>query len=1115
MLNAIYIKGFKTFANPVRMPLEGGVTAIVGPNGSGKSNVTDAVLFALGEQRPGLLRAGSMSDLIFSGSDSLSGARVAEVTLALDNSDGTISLPYSEVSITRRVSREGDSEYRINGSRSRLSDVRSVAGELGIGHHSILRQGAVDSIVTGGAAACRTALEEAAGLGVYRRRRVTASRRLERADAQLEQSRQIEASLTEQLQRIEKEAVAAREYRELEARYRKVSLAHLYLIASRGLEERREKLARSGSRVEELEERERDLERRKASAEESLREVEGRSSKLESAIRALESGTEGLQRGSMRAERVSLRLQEARRSEEERARLMGRLRREQERIAGALSRLQAEESSAEEEFSEVQKRLDESRSELSRARRERADAESRSERAKRDLGTLRQRRDKSAAGAFGEGVKDALGEEELRGISEAVPALEGRVRGELRMEIRSLGERAGAQRRQAGELSNGISKRRGELDAVVGRAEAVVRSLAPAADGRDGASVTRLHEVVRARPGFENAVQAALGEIADGVLARDLNEALTVLDGEASLAVRLDAHSIDGEGKRLGRPLIDCVEILDDERGESLQRLLAGIYVADDARSSAPENGYVVVTREGLRLTRTSASSVARGDEAEEGEFVRGARLEAERRRLEALRAGPEEIIESLRAETETAARRASEVVTEASALDSLADRTERAVRAMSSGGSRRLEKLQRESERLIARRQETERLEREISAAEEALREANAACEKAGGTLELAASAEEEARSAHEEVERRVSRLKEALREGRGRAEAIAAEVGRSEGGTGEHLAAVSTAAGRLVRSAGTVLEAARTRLASLRERREEISAERRRVSEHRDGVSAEATGLASELATARAEAQSLRDELARAEGSASAAEEEISSEWGADLETARLEHEDLPGDTDTGGERSRLSRRLNRFGDVNLLAVSQEGELRERHEFVASQRADAEAAAGELEAMIREIDSEIEARFGEMFNRVQRAFGDLVPRMMEGSAGELSLSEDGVEVGIRLGRRGHRPLSVLSGGERSLLALSFLFAIFLSRTGDESTGDAGAFCILDEAEAALDDLNLARFLAVVDSYRSSGQFLLVTHQKRTMAAADVLYGVTQDASGATAVVSKRLSGE
>ena len=129
----------------------------------------------------------------------------------------------------------------------------------------------------------------------------------------------------------------------------------------------------------------------------------------------------------------------------------------------------------------------------------------------------------------------------------------------------------------------------------------------------------------------------------------------------------------------------------------------------------------------------------------------------------------------------------------------------------------------------------------------------------------------------------------------------------------------------------------------------------------------------------------------------------------------------------------------------------------------------------------------------------------------MLAGASGVLDLSEDGVEIGIRLGRKGWRPLRVLSGGERALLALSFLFSIFLSRP----TGGSGAFCILDEAEAALDDVNLARFLSVVDSHRSGGQYLLVTHQKRTMAAADVLYGVIQDASGATTVVSKRLQGE
>jgi len=194
-----------------------------------------------------------------------------------------------------------------------------------------------------------------------------------------------------------------------------------------------------------------------------------------------------------------------------------------------------------------------------------------------------------------------------------------------------------------------------------------------------------------------------------------------------------------------------------------------------------------------------------------------------------------------------------------------------------------------------------------------------------------------------------------------------------------------------------------------------------------------------------------------------------------------------------------------------VNLLALSQEKGLRERHEFVSAQRADAEAAADELNRIIRSVDREIESRFSETFGRVRGAFREMVPRMMEGSSGTLELSEDGVEIGLRLGMKGWRPLRVLSGGERALLALSFLFSVFLSRPG----GSAGAFCMLDEAEAALDDLNLARFLTVVDSHRANGQYLLVTHQKRTMAAADVLYGVVQDASGATTVVSKRLQGE
>jgi chromosome segregation protein len=341
---------------------------------------------------------------------------------------------------------------------------------------------------------------------------------------------------------------------------------------------------------------------------------------------------------------------------------------------------------------------------------------------------------------------------------------------------------------------------------------------------------------------------------------------------------------------------------------------------------------------------------------------------------------------------------------------------------------------------------------------------------------------------SRREAVSRRLQRSANALEEGAGNAEAFAA---------------------RAARAATKLVTTVRLRRSALRRLRGETAEAHRLLSAERTTLSRRTVDLAGKLATARAQAERLAEEVSRAESAAAEAGEEIQAEWGATLQAARQEAEKHEESTD--GERQTLARELKRFGDVNLLALSQEEGLRERHQFVSAQRADAEAAANELNRIIQSVDREIESRFAETFRRVREAFGEMVPRMMEGSSGVLDLTEDGVEIGLRLGRKGWRPLRVLSGGERALLALSFLFSIFLSRPG----GDSGAFCVLDEAEAALDDLNLARFLTVVDSHRANGQYLLVTHQKRTMAAADVLYGVIQDASGATTVVSKRLQGE
>lgn len=1095
MLSAIYIKGFKTFARPVRMPLEPGVTAIVGPNGSGKSNITDAVLFALGEQSPGVLRAGGMADLIFAGSESLPAANAAEVTLVLDNTGGEISLPYKEVAISRRISRDGRTEYRVGGARARLADVRAVAGEAGLGRHSILRQGAVDAIVAGGAAACRQALEEAAGLGVYRRRRLAAARRLERAAGQLEQTRQLEASLAEQLRRIEREAEAAREYRRLESRYRELSLARLYREAAGGREEGlRRRLEEAESRIRELsssEERLRAQEERTCgqlgSLEESLREIEAKLGRLERVSEALRSSAGRLDRSLFRAEEAS-----GRRAG--RGRAAGRLRAGLRRLEEELSGLEAKISAAADRQRALRDESERRRKEAYEARRlgERLATEHGRTRAELEAARARLAKLRSA-----EERGSPFGEEVLGRLAALVEAVErtGVAEDAPRMAKEAL-------RGRLEELGREASLREGALAAAVGRREARIRSLRRSGKERGGPR-PRLHQIIRARPGFELAVEAALGELAGGLLARNVGEGVELLSGGERVTVRLDAEGLAEHGPAPGIPLLRCVEILDPAYADAVERLLGGVYVVEDPVADRPANGHVAVTRDGLRLTRTSVSLPPEG-----GVFEREARLAREERLLEELERGPGEILRSLREGILACSRSLAALEELAGKLSSVRSRASSARKALLRAARHRLGLARRALEEQRLRAQELALLEEEVSrresalrALEERLRESRAASERATARLEAARSEEEGCRE-------RLRRLREARAGGLRRRKKMAAALQRLEdppAGTPDRL----LEAARRAASAAARLSSASEKLRGrLRLRRAEDSEAHRRLSAGYGSLGRRLAGLQAELEAARTEAGRLRESLRRAREAAEAAVEEMREEWGATLEEARRCAGKNPGEI--SGELRQLARRLKRFGDVNLLALSQEGELRERHAFVAAQRADAEEAAANLNRIIRDIDRKIETRFSETFERVRATFGEMVPRMLEGSSGVLDLSEEGVEIGIRLGRRGWRPIRVLSGGERSLLALAFLFSILLSRGASSRT-----FCILDEAEAALDDLNLARFLSVVDSQRENGQFLLVTHQKRTMAAADVLYGTAQDAAGATVVVSKRIQGD
>jgi chromosome segregation protein len=1116
VLSAIYIKGFKTFARPVRMPLSGGVTAIVGPNGSGKSNITDALLFALGEGSPSILRAGLMSDLIFSGADSRPPASIAEVTLVLDNAKGEISLPYEEVSLTRRISREGETEYRINGTRARLTDVRTIAGEAGLGRHSVLRQGAVDAIVSGGAAACRNALEEAAGLGVFRRRRLAAARKLERAADRLESSRRLEAELSAQLRRIETEAVAAREYRELEARYRELSLAYLYRIATRDLDDARQRLAHLEDNASVLGKRQESLREEGRRLGDEEKKLEGRVCAVEEAIRGLENGSEVLRAEALRAERTLLWLEGSLDRGTDRSRLISRLQAELDGTTSKIQRLQEKIGGLEEEHSRRKEACGRSEELVAQGRTEHAAA---AERRTRLSGKLRDSRERRERVATRLGDANVLGDMEITRLGELGEELAS-------YSLEGLRERSAALlgwleelRRAAVGREEEANRRRGVLASLVGRAEAEIRALRTAGENGDGTG-KRLYEILRPHPGYEAAVEAALGDLVGGVLVDTLGEGMKFLSGDESaerVVVRLDAEGMPKNGTPPGKPLLDCVEILDASYAEALERLLGGAYVLERAEPAAPTSGYdVAVTLAGLRFTRTSASR-----RTHDGDFARQVRLTQEEERLDELKGRFGEELYDLREAALSTSRRLDERTARVEALASLSARTARAARLLVSEIGLRARKAKVARERRSADEAQIQKIELETSAIEDELREARGDEEQAKETLDDALSDADSKYAASRETAESLARARTELRSAREHRTRVSRglanlEVGAATAGTSARLPEFSRS---LVEQVRRLDEAARERLARLRRSRSEAAGLQARVAERRAALAGEVGELAGELARATSEAAALRGELSRAEEAAGAAEAEISEEWGATLEIARAADQalDETAETERDLERQRhsLARKLKNFGDVNLLAISQEGALRDRHEFVSAQRADAEAAGSEIERIIQSVDGEIEARFAAIFREVRRTFREIVPRMLEGAEGELEHSEEGVEVGLRLRGRGWRPLRVLSGGERSLLALSFLFSIFLGRF-DVTSGDAaGAFCMLDEAEAALDDLNLARFLAVVDSYRAQGQFLLVTHQKRTMAAADVLYGVTPDASGATVVVSKRLTGE
>ena len=1090
MLSRLTLRGFKSFADATSLELGPGVNVVVGPNGSGKSNLAEAVVWALGEQRAGRLRAGGMADVLYSGGERRPAAQFAEVGLVLSDEDGDRDGP-AEVEASRRLTRAGDAHYRLNSASCRLLDVQEALASRGVGPDAlaVIRQGQVEALCTSTPLERRAMVDAAAGVAVAKRRRRRAEQKLARVGDRLDRARDLAGEVRSRARALDRQARAAERAEALDAEIaaarRAVASARAReadraLRTARAEHERLQAIAGEASRVLEAARAERSAaaEARAVAAQEASRAQE-----LAATLRTAADRSAG--RAELASERVAA--AEAERGEADRRRAAAA-----ERL-GSLERAAQEASAA-----VVAARETAERAEQEAAAAEAADAAAR--------GEHRRLEDAAAVESAGLLAAEREGAEAARRVQEAQGALEAaRARlAQLEGDAIEAGALARAERRdevatgRAGRWAERLQRaERAAADADAGRdvaevrlreARVAARALAPVDDGHPAAGRS-LGDGLEVEPGTEHAVAAALGALAEAVPAATIDDARQTLEAGADWVVLPAPGRAADRPPPGGRPVIDLVVRCSDAARPHLERVLAGTWLVDDLASVPPETAGTVVTVEGLALRPSegvicrAAGSWARralhGRAQEAEERARRAAGEAEAAAREASR--ELEAVRRRRRAAERAATRAGEALARIRAQ--VGGRATRAAEAAEA-----VARLEGDLGGLRAAAEAAgPRAERARAAATQASQAAVAArgvAQQATAALRTASAASADART-----ELAAARAHEA--EAAARVEATRALAREPEGGP--DLGAAHRAAAALDAAARALAPAA-AQAAGLHER----AAERARELDAGVAAADRAAEAAERGATAAAtEAHSAEVRAAvaaerAAEAGPPPAEDEVDED--PEQAAARLEE---------------LERRRGMIGAVNPLAAAEREELDERESEMVAQIADLEATAESLRAHLSELDAAVAEGFDSLFGAFRERFTEVCGLLFPGGEGRLRAvvdedGEAGIEVEVVPAGKRPRSLALLSGGERSLVALGFCLALAMARPAP--------FYLLDEVEAALDDVNLRRFLGVVRRLSETTQFLLITHQQPTVEIADTIFGVTMGAEGVSQVVARRL---
>jgi chromosome segregation protein len=1154
-LRSLTLKGFKSFADATTLTCEPGVTVVVGPNGSGKSNVVDAIAWVLGAQAPSAVRSQKMDDVIFAGTATRPALGRAEVALTIDNSAGLLPIEFTEVTLARTLWRSGESEYAINGVPCRLLDVQELLSDSGVGRqqHVIVSQGQIDAVLNARPEERRAIIEEAAGVLKFRRRKEKAERRLEATEGNLLRVQDLLREVRRQLRPLERQAEAARRHGEVLAELTalKVHLAGRELTS---LRTRQTGLA--GQRAE-LSAAETELRRRLAALDTDVLAAEARLG----ASGAADVSDELVGVGQLRerARGLSAVLAERRRSiERDRVLLLDAsvtaaldaeaadLRRqlagvEHERVALVPEAAAVTEAEAELAAHRADGDDDVDEAGGSRPSAAGAAAEVRGELRTRRAGCQRdeaealrvdQRRGELAdrAGRLTSEAERARTEcERLEAaeqpLVEAMEAAEAR-----RVAAEAAAEVAGAAHQ------DGLA----EAAKWSARAEALVLAL-DAARARAGAErlvgvdgvLGALVDLVEVDAGWEAAFEAAAGDALAAVVVNGPDAARSALThlaeagaggGIVALGADLPARSTPPVGERV-RDHVHCgdpavARLLDGLVGHAVG-VRGGWTAAVDAAIAYP--GAVVVTLGGDRFATTwrlgqdgVRATAAALREAEQR--LEAARRQADERDLAARRARA--LLDAARTQETEAARRLDghdarftaaaeafararaelrDVVTEVDALD--AQRDELAKR------------IDHERARIVELEGVHAGLEAEETAEAEAARvraEARARFETRAAAVAArrrdlavrAAGLDER----HAFIERRLAEVEARLQtdaEARERAEDERLRLDNSLIAVERLSAYVDARHVRIDR-----------RLTTLHEERRHQTDEARAAAARLDALRHDRADAERALEEVRERSRRRELEDTEVRMRMEAAVEALRRELDTEPEVAMAAPApDLPEGTTAAARAREVERELRLMGPINPLALEEFTALQGRHRFLEEQLDDVRESRRELTRVIRAIDAEIQQVFAAAYADVADNFGRLFTTLFPGGTGRLSLTEPenlldtGIEIEAKPSGKNIRKLSLLSGGERSLTALAYLFAVFRSRPSP--------FYVMDEVEAALDDVNLHRFLDLVREFREDAQLLVVSHQKRTMEAADCLVGVSMHPGGSSKIITERIGVE